>query len=593
MVSSNRSDDTSISANNDDENIVPSSTSRGTSGSCSNNSNSSSSSSNNGEASSSIAMEDDRGSTVPEAIFNFTNCIVGAGVIGLGGAIASSGGFISIILICFFAVVTKLSLDLLIRLSRSSSMERSTTRSYEDLAHNSLGYWKGRVVVMVCKFSYSFGCLVAYVIVIKDNCGPALISLLYDNNDNGDDTTTNNNNNIISDWVEWFLSTNYMVTWFVSSIFILPLCLLRNMTKMAFVSLISVASMVTIVGIVIYIYFECPDVRQESDGSFYNNWVEIQAGVLGNLGTFVFTFVSQHTVHLVFSSLKPSLRNAKNWKVVSSCSIIAASTVSLLVGIFVYITFWKNTKSDIFSMYPSGWMIDTAKLLLSLTMIFTFPLPFFACRELLILILIHPFCAVAADHRTSIEFQDDTSRGNEHEHDHGNTDSISTVEDRNDHDHDNIDDNLGELERPLLPTETTTITTNPIHNDDNVDIDNAIDTLLAVDTGISTAIATSSFAMKNWLLTNDDRQLCLPGHVTITVQLWLIVTGLAIAAPNLGDVLDFVGCASGTIIAFVIPAVLSFHIEGYNHLAMFIFIVGGVVGIVGTYYSIKQLMKDI
>ena len=162
MASSNGSDDTSTSANNDDENIVPSSTSG------SNNSNSSSSSSNNGEASSSIAMEDDRGSTVPEAIFNFTNCIVGAGVIGLGGAIASSGGFISIILICFFAFVTKLSLDLLIRLSLSSSMERSTTRSYEDLAHNSLGYWKGRVVVMVCKFSYSFGCLVAYVIVIKD-----------------------------------------------------------------------------------------------------------------------------------------------------------------------------------------------------------------------------------------------------------------------------------------------------------------------------------------------------------------------------------------------------------------------------------------
>merc|ERR1712125_234144 len=41
-----------------------------------------------------------------------------------------------------------------------------------------------------------------------------------------------------------------------------------------------------------------------------------------------------------------------------------------------------------------GWMIDTAKLLLCITMIFTFPLPFFTCRELLILTVIHPFCGI-------------------------------------------------------------------------------------------------------------------------------------------------------------------------------------------------------
>ena len=63
---------------------------------------------------------------------------------------------------------------------------------------------------------------------------------------------------------------------------------------------------------------------------------------------------------------------------------------------------------------------------------------------------------------------------------------------------------------------------------------------------------------KNWLLPNDDRQLQWPGHIGVTFKLWLVATGFAIAAPNLGDILDLVGCASGTLIAFIIPAILSF-----------------------------------
>eukprot|EP00539_Tryblionella_compressa_P011958 CAMPEP_0178812080 /NCGR_PEP_ID=MMETSP0745-20121128/19635_1 /TAXON_ID=913974 /ORGANISM="Nitzschia punctata, Strain CCMP561" /LENGTH=133 /DNA_ID=CAMNT_0020472849 /DNA_START=389 /DNA_END=791 /DNA_ORIENTATION=+ len=97
---------------------------------------------------------------------------------------------------------------------------------------------------------------------------------------------------------------------------------------------------------------------------------------------------------------------------------------------------------------------------------------------------------------------------------------------------------------------------------------------------------------KNWLLPDDDRQLQLPGHIGVTFKLWLVATGFAIAAPSLGDILDLVGCASGTLIAFIIPALLSFRLDGYNNLAMFIFVVGGAVGTFGTYYSVKQLILD-
>ena len=514
------------------------------------------------------------GSSMSDAVFNFTNSIVGAGCIGLGGAIALSGGLISIALVIFFAVLTKLSLDLLIRLSIQQS-STTMTASYEDLAQAGMGYWKGRMLVMACKLSYSFGCLVAYIIVIKDNCGPALISLVYGEGD--DETQYMTAMDIITNkhygddrenWLHWLLSKDSIVTWVVSLAFILPLCLLRDMTPLAFGSLVSVVSMATIVGIVIYIYFDCPEVRQEPTGGFYENWLEIRPGVLSNLGTFIFTFVSQHTVHLVFSSMKPSLQKIEKWKTVSSLSLLAAGTVSLLIGVFVYITFWQNTKSDIFQIYPHGWMIDTAKLLLCVTMVFTFPLPFFTCRELLILIVIHPLCGIGKEtDYASIESPGETE-------DNSTVDAEGSIETPSE-----IED---DLQRPLLSEER--------NSDDENDI-NLPDT--PVDSSASHQLSSSSVTPKNWLLPDDNRQLRLFGHFLITTLIWLVVTGLAIAAPNLGDVLDLVGCASGTLIAFVIPGLLSFYVEGYNNLAMLILMVGGAVGTVGTYYSIKQLVADL
>ena len=126
-----------------------------------------------------------RGSSISGAVFNFTNAIVGAGAIGLGGAMAISGGLISILLILFFGVLTKLSLDLVIRLSVETASQDDP--SYEGLAKVGMGSL-GRVLVLVCKLLYSLGCLVAYVVVIKDNFAPGLKHLIFGDNSSPDST---------------------------------------------------------------------------------------------------------------------------------------------------------------------------------------------------------------------------------------------------------------------------------------------------------------------------------------------------------------------------------------------------------------------
>jgi len=500
---------------------------------------------NDESSSSAINDADDSGSSVVGAIFNFTNCIVGAGAIGLGGAIAQSGGLVSVLCIILFAILTKRSLDLVICLSLETQ-----TESYEDLGQLALGQ-TGKLVITVSKFLYSFGCLIAYVVVIKDNMGPALSNLLQGACQHHDDDADHANELLGESFFDTPVSTvcqvlrnRILTTWVVCIAVVLPLCLLRDMRPLASLSAVSIASILAIVGIILYLYADNPhnEIRQNDNTDIYDMWLQVRPGFIECLGTFVFTFVSQHTVHLAFQSLKPSLKtSSRAWKRVSSWSVGISAVFSLLIGLGVYVSFGQKSKSDIFEIYPQIPLIDVAKLLLSVTMVLTFPLPFFTCRELLILNLF-PSSPTSLNDNVS-----------------GTTAEAS------------------DLEQPLLA---------PNHSRNNDHEEESTSTMELLSSNVSAAL--------NWVLLPEDlKQLKWPFHVAMTIKLWLVSVGLAIAAPSLGDVLDLVGCATGTIIAFIVPSCLSFKLRGYSLEAALLLLVGGVVGIVGTYFSLLQIVQDL
>jgi amino acid permease len=227
-------------------------------------------------------------------------------------------------------------------------------------------------------------------------------------------------------------------------------------------------------------------------------------------------------VHMAYASLKPELQTLRHWRRVSSWSLSLACAVSLAIGCFAYMTFWQAQGSDIFEMYPNLLVISIAKLLLCGTMLLTFPLPFFSCREIFISFWTHPHKEPALTPPVNGE--------------------------------------TCELEQPLLSP--------PLNPED------------PSDTEISPYLI-------------GEGQLLLVYHVALTVALWLVTTGLAIVAPNLGDILDIVGCATGSAIAFVLPALLSLKLRGYNLQALVLLTVGVAVLIVGTFYGGKKLVQDV
>jgi sodium-coupled neutral amino acid transporter 11 len=386
-----------------------------------------------------------------------------------------------------FGFLSKYSFDMVISLAVESG------GSYEQLGTVAFGK-NGHIAVLSSKFIYSFGCLVAYMVIVKDNFAPAVYHMAY-----GVDISTGS-----TSAAQAFLSNTGVVTFILSALIVLPLCLLRHMSRLEKVSVVKILAVFLIILIVIVMYILNPhgDVRV-SRGGFYQDWIRVRIGFLESLGTFVFAFVSQHTVHLTYNSLRPDLRNMRSWESVSTYTILLSAVLSLAIGITIYATFWGETPSDVFDAYPQTKLIDTAKLLLCIVMMFTYPLPFFSCREGVILFF--------AD---KVEVQEEDPEW-----------------------------------KPI-----------PQH--------------------------------PWWLVDGEENQLIYSFHVILTILLWGLTTFLAIVAPSLSDVLDLVGCATGTVIAFILPGLFYIKLKGYSLLAWSFVLIGCATGLVGTYFSFRKLVLD-
>ena len=205
------------------------------------------------------SLEDNDGSTLGGTIFNFTNAILGAGVVGLGGAIGSSGGIISILALVVFAIMTKYSLDLVIELSLMllNNNENNNSFSYEALGTASYGKI-GYCMVLISKFLYSFGCLISYVIVIKDNFGSSILHLL---------PLLPSSSSIITT----ILQNDTILTWIISCCILLPLCLLRDMTPLTSLAFVSVLATASIVCIVIYLFIDISSSMTTEEDSSYDS----------------------------------------------------------------------------------------------------------------------------------------------------------------------------------------------------------------------------------------------------------------------------------------------------------------------------------
>ena len=502
-------------------------------------------------------------SSVWGCAINLSNAIMGAGCIGYGGAMAHSGGFVTIALITFFALLSKWSFDLVLHLvllaaeqkskrstsslkafSSSDMNQSSNTRNkiveaadFEALAIDVGSGQIGLATVIASKGLYAMGCLVAYVVIVKDNLALGVRGMM-------DWIVSSSSFSIALEDQELHERDEHqelIATLVVCTTIMLPLSLLRNVSLLQRFSSAKIFLYAGILGIIIYLFVTLPRTMPTTTTTttttstaltFYEKWLKVKPGIFQNTGTIVLAFMAN--IFIFCRSLRPQHRNMRDWRKVTSISITLSYVVFLGLALFAYMTYWDDTTADLFLQYPVDVpIVSLARVFLSVSMLFTYPMPMFALREIVALCLFSSWK----------ESQTDCVSAGASLRRSGGCNSVDQSE-----------------EVEVVPATKEPQSGDPDKEDE-------------------TRVSVKSIENTTWLQ-----------HVLLTVVLWLMSMAPALTGASLGQVLNLIGCVCGSLIGFILPGIFSMKLQGITMLGSVFLLVGGFVAIVGTWFSVRDII---
>ena len=316
-------------------------------------------------------------STKFQAIFNFINSIVGAGIIGLPFAIKECGFFTGIILMIIVAIITQYSVGLLIFVGHHYKIY-----NYTGLVGEVFGA-QGRFVVGISMFLFALGAMCAYMIIIGD----AVTRAFYQAEDNS------------------VLKDRYFIIPLFSFVIILPVSCLRKMSSLSWTSLISITADFVLV---LTVLFASSNAAKDSiywDKETGNKVVGIESRndpdafafarseLFGGLGAMSFAFVCHHSTFTVHNSMK--VRTEENWAVVSKTSLFLALAACLTLALAGYLAFFQFVQADLLNNFGGGGAITLARILLAVTMVLTYPMEMFVARKVMHALIYGPLAPIS------------------------------------------------------------------------------------------------------------------------------------------------------------------------------------------------------
>ncbi|XP_068602741.1 putative sodium-coupled neutral amino acid transporter 11 [Brachionichthys hirsutus] len=287
------------------------------------------------------------------ASFNFSNSILGSGIIGLPYALNLAGLPFGVLLLIITAYVTDYSIIVLIKGGNLSG-----TNSYQSLVQSTFGF-PGFVILTGLQFLYPFIAMISYNITIGD-------------------TLTKVFQKIPGVGPDHILAERHFVILLSTAVFTLPLSLYRNIGKLGKASFLSLAlTLIIVIIAAIRATTLGPQIAPTEEAWVFAKWNAIQA-----LGIMSFAFICHHNSFLLYGSLeKPTLAT---WSRVTHISVGSALTVSVVFAVAGYTTFTGYTQGDIFENYcRDDDMVTFGRFCFGLSIITTFPLECFVTREVL------------------------------------------------------------------------------------------------------------------------------------------------------------------------------------------------------------------
>lgn len=310
---------------------------------------------------------------------NFMNGVVGAGILGLPGALNEAGFVMGI---CFCILVAVLSAWTIRLLAEVGSMHGVFT--YQDLASRAFGN-AGYYIVCLFTFLFAFGAMCSYLVIFADTVPAVLREIIP---------------NVETDHPAAIDRT--LVLAVGSVLVLLPLCFLRRFSELAKFSIIKLFAITFLTATVVYFKYDLtPEIASVKSDEW--KYEDVHASPFPALGTIAFAFVCHHQTFLALGSLRqPTLRRFTitiNMAVTGSFAVSIVMAIAgekvpleldalppfaipslLSVGVIIgnfnpheptaasrpsscqfcvataaagYTTFWETTKGDVFLNYES------------------------------------------------------------------------------------------------------------------------------------------------------------------------------------------------------------------------------------------------
>jgi solute carrier family 38 (sodium-coupled neutral amino acid transporter), member 11 len=171
---------------------------------------------------------------------------------------------------------------------------------------------------------YAYGAMTAYMLIIGDTV-PVVMDYAF-----GDGSPSRD-----------------VVIILVAVFIILPLSLLRDMSSLAFTSLLSISADLIMI---FFVIINAPITARKEDiqvTSKEYNFITYQ--IFEGIGTFSFAFVCQHNTFIVFESMRDP--NLIDWTKVSHGSLAIAASMCLTLGLAGYLNFGDETEGDILNNF--------------------------------------------------------------------------------------------------------------------------------------------------------------------------------------------------------------------------------------------------
>ncbi|KAL1568520.1 Amino acid transporter avt6a [Salvia divinorum] len=317
--------------------------------------------------SSSFSHQEANGASFTGAVFNLSTTIIGAGIMALPATMKVLGLALGILAILLVAVLTELSIAMLLRFSKAGAVA-----SYGGVMGDAFGA-AGRKALQVCVVICNIGVLIVYMIIIGD-----VIS--------GSSPSGIHHPGLMESW--------FGQQWWTGRFFVLVVTTLGVFTPLAFLKRIDSLRHTSAVAVFLAVLF-----LVITAGITVAKWM--QGGVvwprllpdisnfssIWSLFTVVPVLVTAFLCHFNVHSIENELEDPSLIKPVVRTSLVLCSVIYMMTSFFGFLLFGDATLDDVLSNFDkdlgipfSSQLNDAVRLSYALHLMLVFPVIFYPLR---------------------------------------------------------------------------------------------------------------------------------------------------------------------------------------------------------------------